>query len=226
MALIIFKAISTKPNFLFGKLPRYFKENDNGSKVIAGYLDQGRFERYLEIFCAEIDAEVSPYIDELLDITDAEALTGLTRDNPTELLTHLSELFGNPPDIGIGETYSGDEDEYIILIRYIAHILRTKGTVKALKYYLAIYGYEIDTLTESSVSAKIYDNTPTALKYDNSVEYDEGFTFYSGWDLAIQDLPGTLVKSPTQAWLDDYLKLAIQNFISPIWATLGTLTHS
>jgi len=224
--MITFGKTSTKPNFLFGKLPRYFKENDNGSKVISGYEDMGTLERYLEIFCAEIDAEVSPYMDEVLDITDAEALTGLTRDDPTELLIHISELFGNPPDIGTGTAYSGDEDEYIVLIRYIIHILRTKGTVKALEYYLAIYGYEIDTLTESGVDAATYDVSPTPLSYDDGNEYDYGFTFYSGFDLVITDKPGMGTKNPTQAWLDDYLKPAIQTFIAPIWAELGTLTYS
>ena len=127
--MITFGKTSSKPNFLFGKLPYYFKENDSYKDG----NDEGLLERYMEIFCAEIDNELSPFIDEVLDITNAEALSGLTRDNPTELLQHISELFGNPPDVGIGETYSGDEDEYIILLRYIVHILRTKGTRKSLE---------------------------------------------------------------------------------------------
>jgi len=220
--MITFGKTASKPNFLFGKLPNYFKSNDSYKDV----NDEGLLERYLEIFCAEIDNEVSPYIDEILDITDAEALSGLTRDNPTELITHLSELFGNPPDISTTDAWSGDEDNYIVLIRYIRHILQTKGTVKALEYFLAIYGYEIDILTESAVTADTYDETPTATKYDDGAEYDYGFTFYSGFDLAITDKLGTPAKSPTQGWLDDYLKPAIQKFIAPIWATLGTLTHS
>lgn len=220
--MITFGKTSTKPNFLFGKLPHYFKENDSYKDG----NDEGLLERYLEIFCAEIDNEVSPYIDEVLDITDAEALSGLTRDNPTELLIHISELFGNPPDIGTGESYSGDEDEYIVLIRYIIYILQTKGTRKAIEYYLAIYGYEITTLTESGSTITTYDETPTVGEYDDDGVYDEGFIFYSGFDLVITDLPGTGTKSPTQAWLDDYVKPAIQNFIAPIWAQLGSLTYS
>lgn len=220
--MVTFGKTVDKPNFLFKKLPHYFKEKDSYKDV----NDEGLLERYFEIFCAEIDNEVSPYIDEVLDITNAEALSGLTKTNPTDLLIHISELFGNPPDVGTGQLYSGDEDEYIILIRYIRGILQTKGTVKALEYFLAIYNYEIDILTESSVTASHYDETPTALKYDNGVEYDKGFVFYSGYDLAITDLAGTSVKNPTQAWLDNYLKPAIQQFISPIWATLGTLSYS
>jgi len=220
--MITFGKTATKPNFMFGKLPLYFKTDDSYKDG----NDEGLLERYLEIFCAEIDNEVSPYIDEVLSITDAEALVGLTRDNPTELLIHISELFGNPPDVGTETAYSGDEDEYIVLIRYIRHILQTKGTEQALIYFLAIYGYQIDTLTESGVTASTYDVSPTPLKYDDGGEYDYGFTFYSGFDLAIEDKPGMGTKNPPQAWLDDYLKPAIQNFIAPIWATLGTLTYS
>lgn len=220
--MITFGKTASTPNFLFGKLPYYFKENDSYKDG----NDEGLLERYLEIFCAEIDNEVSPYIDEVLDITDASALSGLTRDNPTELLIHISKLFGNPPDVGTGEAYSGGEAEYIILIRYIRQILQTKGTVQSLIYYLAIYGYEIDTLTPEAPSLISYDVTPTALKYDDSYEYDVGFVFYSEFDLVITDVAGTGTKSPTQAWLNDYLKPAIQQFISPIWAELDSLTYS
>lgn len=224
--MITFGKTSTKPNFLFGKLPLYFKTDDSYKDG----NDEGLLERYLEIFCAEIDNEVSPYVDELLDITDAEALPNLTRDNPTELLTHLSELFGNPPDVGTTDNWAGGPDpepEYITLIRYIRHILQTKGTVKALEYYLAIYGYEIDTLTESSSTGATYDVSPTPLKYDNSLKYDVRFIFYSEFDLVITDKAG-MVHSPvpTQSWLDNYLKPAIQNFLCPMWATLDSLTHT
>lgn len=220
--MITFGKTSNKPNFLFKKLPHYFKEKDSYKDG----NDEGLLERYLEIFCAEIDNEVSPYLDEVLSITDAEALSGLTRTNPTELLIHISELFGNPSDIGTGDSWAGGEAEYIILIRYIRHILQTKGTVKALDYFLAIYNYEIDTLTQSGVTVSTYDVSPTPIEYDDGAEYDKGFVFYSGYDLAITDLAGTSAKNPTQAWLDDYLKPAIQRFISPIWAILGTLSYS
>jgi len=224
--MITFGKTASKPNFMFGKLPRYFKENDGGSKVVSGYEGEGTLERYLEIFCTEIDNEVSPYIDEVLSITDAEALAGLTRVDPTELLIHISELFGNPPDVGIGTSYSGNEDEYIVLIRYIRHILQRKGTELGLEYYLNIYGYTVSTLTESGITTKSYDESPTPLKYDDGTEYDVGFTFFSGFDLVITDVAGTGTKSPPQAWLDNYLKPAIQKFIAPMWATLGTITYS
>jgi hypothetical protein len=219
--MITFGKTSSKPNWLFSKLPQYFKSNDSYKDV----NDEGLLERYLQIFCEEVDENISPYIDDLLSITDASALNGITRDNPTELLTHISWLFGNPPDIGTGESYSGDEEEYIILIRYIRQILQTKGTTQCLIYFLAIYGYEIDTLTESAANATIYDKTPTADSYDDSGVYDIGFVFYSDFALVITDKPGTGTKNPTQTWLDNYLAPAIRKFISPIWSNLTSITY-
>lgn len=219
--MITFGKTSSKPNWLFSRLPQYFKSNDTYKDV----NDEGLLERYLGIFCLEVDNGISPFLEDLPDITNASALTGLTRDNPTELLIHISELFGNPPDIGTGESYSGNEDDYIVLIRYIRQILQTKGTVQALIYYLAIYGYEIDTLTESAANATMYDRVPTANSYDSSGSYDVGFIFYSDFTLVITDKPGTGTKNPTQTWLDNYLAPAITKFISPIWSNLTSLTY-
>lgn len=224
--MITFGKTASKPNFLFGKLPVYFKENDGGSKVVSGYEGEGTLERYMEIFCAEVDGEVSPFIDELLSITDAEALSGLTHPTPMDFLIHISGLFGNPPDIATVDAWSGDEDNYIALLRHIRQILQTKGTVKALELYLALYDYELDgAITESSVTQNRYDES-TPLNYDDSGKYDYGFTFYSGYDICIKDLEGTSTKDPTQAWLDNYLKPTIQKFISPIWAELDSITYS
>lgn len=220
--MITFGKTSSQPNFLFKKLPHYFKENDS-------YKDgnnEGLLERYLGIFCNEIDDELSLYIDELLNITDAEALLGLTKTDGIDLLIHIAETFGNPLDIGIGQPYSGDQDEYIVLIRHIIHILQTKGTEQGLIYYLAIYGYEITTLTNSSTDINSYDEKPTPIKYDVPIKYDTGFSFYSSFSLVITDLSGTTTKSPPQSWLDNYLKVAIQNLLTPIWAVLDTITYS
>lgn len=211
--MITFGKTSSKPNHLFGKLPSYFKEND----TYKDGNDEGLLERYLEIFCLEIDNEVSPYIDELLDITDAEALSGLTRSNPMDFLNILSDIFKNPPDIGT-------EDQYIKLIRHIVWILKTKGTIRSLELFLAIFGYAINDLTFEVPGTGIYDLTPTPLKYDDSVIYDPGFVFYSTWDLEITDYPGTTTGDPGSTWLD-LLKEAIQTFIAPIFSVLQSVTY-
>lgn len=219
--MITFGKTISKANYLFGKLPHYFKANDSYKDG----NDEGLLERYLEIFCLELDEQVAPYIDELLDITNIEALSGLTSPNAQDLSNHIIQLFGNPPDIGTGEIYSGDEDNYIQLIRYIIHIFKHKGTFKGLSLFLALYGYEIDTQTETSAGTVTYDNDPIRL-YDDDLTYDQGFLFFSSFSLVITDKPGMGTKNPTQAWLDDFLKPTIQNFLSPIWAELTTLTYT
>jgi hypothetical protein len=200
----------TSPNYLFGRLPLYFKVNDS-------YKDQynrGLLERYLEIFCWEIDNNVSPFIDNAFYLLDAENLNSLPNTDPSIFLDHLSDTFGNPPDIGT-------ETQYKALIRHIINILQTKGTRKSVDLYLALYGYKVYDITENTVTSKSYDD---GLLFDNGVEYDFGFNFYSGWNLTITDLAGTGNKVPSEAWLES-LKQAIQKFIAPIFATLEVISY-
>ena len=219
-----FGKTDSKPNFLFGKLPHYFKENDSYKDVNG----EGFLERYMEIFCAEVDNQITPYIDDLPLITNAEELPNLTSPNGEDLIIHLSSLFGNPPDVGNSNIYAGGPNSELVyykLIRYIKHILQTKGTIKSLELYLALYGYELSNITEASPIVTKYDNTPTPDDYDDFKKYDFGFVFFSEYDLVITDKAGMGTKNPPQAWLDNSLKPAIQNFLSPIWALLDSLTY-
>jgi hypothetical protein len=205
---------STRPNYLFGLLPHYFKENDS-------YKDgngEGLLERYLEIFCAEVDNEVAPYIDNAHYLFDAEGLSNLPHSDPDIFLDYLAELFGNPP-------YLGTDDQYKALIRHIVWILKTKGTKTSVELFLNLLGYTISSFTEQTPVTHIYDATPTVLEYDDSLIYDEGFNFYSDWDIVITDMPGTGTKSPTSNWLND-LKQAIQKFLAPIFANLNSVTYT
>jgi hypothetical protein len=209
---------STRPNFLFGLLPHYFKENDNyNPNAVTGHTTEGLLERYFEVFCNEVDSQVVPYIDNAFYLYDAQGLTNLPNSDPSKFLDHIADLFGNPSSIGT-------ELQYKALLRHIRAILQTKGTKQALVYFLALYGYRISSLTEATLTPGIYDLTPTALKYDNSLYYDKVMTFYSNWDLVITDLPGTGTKNPNGTYLTS-LKNAIQKFISPIFATLNTVTY-
>lgn len=205
----------SKPNYLFGLLPHYFKQNDTYKDI----NDKGLLERYLEIFCNEVDQEVvNPYIEGLLSVTDAEALGNINIANINNLLIHIAETFGNPPSIGT-------DNQYKALLRHIWEILQCKGTTKSLSLYLALYGYKIKNLSESGITLHQYDQVPIKGVYDTGLTYDEGFTFYSGYDLAITDYPGTGTKNPSQEWLN-LLKEAISQFISPVFAQLNSITYS
>jgi hypothetical protein len=205
---------ASRPNYLFSLLPQYFKENDS-------YKDgnnEGLLERYLEIFCAEVDSQVAPYIDNAHYLFDAENLGSLSGDNPDKFLDYLSSLFGNPP-------YMGTDLQYKALIKHIVWILKTKGTFASVELFLNLLGYTISSYTEETFPDIIYDATPTVLEYDDSLVYDDLYRFYSDWDLIITDLPGTGPKSPTSEWLTK-LKLAIQKFLCPIFATLNSVTYN
>jgi len=211
--MITFGKTSSKPNFLFGKLPNYFKENDS-------YKDgnnEGLLERYLEIFCAEIDDKVSPYIDSVLEIRDAEALNGFPHTDPMQFLNYIASDLGNPPDIGT-------EEQYIALLRHIRLIFQTKGTITSLKLFLALYGYAVSSLSNIVFVTRKYDETPTPLKYDDSLIYDEELIFYSDCTLIITDYPGTTTGDPGSDWLD-LLKEALQKFIFPIFANIVSITY-
>ena len=212
--MITFSKTSTKPNILFGKLPHYFKVNDT-YKDGSGY---GLLERYLEVFCNEVDNNISPYIDNIGLIVDSELLSNLPNTNKEDLLIHIADIFGNPPSIG-------SDEQYKVLLRHIWDIIQSKGTTKSLSLYLAIYGYKIYSINESGVSVERYDKLPTSAIYDGDTHYDDGFVFYSDYDLVITDLPGTGPKNPTSEWLD-LLKEAITQFISPIFAQLNSLTYN
>jgi hypothetical protein len=211
---------ATRPNYLFGLLPQYFKENDNYvPNSVPNHTTEGLLERYLGIFCEEIDAEVTPYIDNIGLLYDAMGLSGLPHSDPTKFLDHIAEIMGNPPNIG-------SEAQYAKLLRYIRLIFQTKGTLQGVIYFLAIYGYTVKTSTEATVASMKYDATPTLIAFDEGAKYDLGFIFFSGYDLVITDLPGNTPNNPGTTWLDTKLKPALQKLIMPIFATINTVTYS
>lgn len=214
----IFSKTPSSPNYLFGLLPQRFVEEDNYKpNSVTEYTEEGLLERFLEIFCLDIDNNLSPYIDDIGLLVDASQLSSLPHTDPDKFLNHLAEDLGNPPDIGT-------TDQYKNLLVNTRLINQHKGSKTGLSLFLAVFQYKISSITESEVSAKNYDSTPTVLQYDSGVQYDYGFTFYSGWDLIITDMDGTGPKNPSAAFLE-LLKEAIQKYISPVFATLGSLTY-
>lgn len=214
-----FGKTATEPNYLFGLLPYYFKDQDNGSKVISGYEGEGTLERYLEIFGAEVDDELSEYIENVGYIVDALGLTNLphSAEKQLDFLTPISDTLSRPPDIGT-------TDQYKNLLRHIRQIHQTRGSKKSLELFLALFGYAIDDLTEETKAVNTYDGTPDVMNYDVGGLYDYGLSIRSGFDLVITDYPGTTTGDPGSTWLD-LLKDAIQSFIAPIKCIVYTVTY-
>jgi hypothetical protein len=216
--MIQFSKTDLKPNNLFNTLPHYFKEHDTyvPSGVI-GYENDGFLERYLEALCLELDSEFSPYVDNLGYLYDALGLSNLPNSDYNKFLIHISDMLGNPPDIGT-------DDQYARLLRYLTHILRVKGTRMSLDLYLALFGYKVSSMEIIPYNNIIYDATPQPFKYDNSLHYDTNLIYFFDINLVITDYDGLTTGDPGLTWLG-YLKEALGNFIMPIMTNIISITY-
>lgn len=215
----IFGKTSTAPNYLFGLLPHYFKDQDNGAKDVSGYIGEGRLERYLQIFCAELDDELSDYIEDVGFIVDALGLDNLphSAEKQLDFLIPIADTLSKPPDIGT-------VDQYKNLLRHIRQIHQTRGSKESLLLFLALFGYTISDLDEETQAVKTYDGDPWMMEYDKGGLYDYGLLIKSGFDLVITDYPGTTTGDPGSTWLD-LLKEALQQFIAPIGCIVYSVTY-
>lgn len=216
--MITFSKTIEKPNYLFGLLPNYFKENDTYvPNEVLGFESEGFLERYLGGLCSDIDSELSPYLDNIGYLYDATGLSNLPHSDYNKFLIHISDMMGNPPDIGTEELYA-------ILLRYLVHILRVKGTRLSLDLYLVLFGYKVKDMTITPYMTPIYDHLPTPYKYDDGYVYDTMDIFYFDLDLVITDYNGMGPLDPGSPWL---LKLreALGNFIMPIYINLISVTY-
>jgi len=140
-------------DFLFYITPDYFKINDS-------YKDKdqrGIFERYQYVFGEEMDYNVVPYIDCLLDIANAKE----TNEN---MLNHIADSLGSPTDIFI------DNDQYRTILSIMVSLYNVKGTLKYIETYFYILGFDITIIKGTiDVSSYIYDNGGI---YDNNNTYD------------------------------------------------------
>lgn len=213
-----FSKTATKPNYLFGTLPHFFKENDNYvPNTVVGYESDGLLERYLEAFCLELDDEVTPYLGSLTYLWDAIGLNNLPGSEPDKFLIHLSDIMLNPPNVG-------SSDMYKILIRYIREILQVRGTRLSLDLYLALLGYKVSSITSTPIESPLYDKTPTPDIFDNNLIYDSFRIYYFHIDLVITDYDGIVNTTPSSEWLAN-LELALENFIFPIFSEIDSITY-
>ncbi len=136
-------------NWLFAKLPLYFKLNDTYKDVD----DRGLLERYLEIFGLELDNNLKPQIDNYLDIIDP-----FTTD--PKFLTDLGYTLGSPPDL------LGDPDNYAKLLAYIISVYKIKGTARAYQLLFSLLGFNVSIIE--------YDPSATLLMDEGNIMDDGG----------------------------------------------------
>ena len=115
-------------NFLFKRLPTYFKRFDS-NKDLQG---RGTLERYMGILGEELDEEIVPLIENYLDVVDAQV-------SPERFLIHLSDTLGNPPDI------SQNLAEYRNILSFIVSYYKIKGTEAAYQLFFSLLGFNITT---------------------------------------------------------------------------------
>jgi phage tail-like protein len=195
-------------NYLFSKLPKYFKEQD----TYKDQNDQGLLERYLSIFGLELDEQVYPLIQDYLNNVDP-----LQADS--KFLSSIAFNLGNPPD------FTQDEHEYRLLLSYAITIFKIKGTAQSYNLLFQLFGLTCTIVEIEAPELIRYDDNNL---YDNSVIYDtecDGCTYYSLFYGSVNDdcvpplFDATISESKVQRILD------LIYFIEPINAKLLDLVR-
>ncbi len=126
--------------FLFDKLPTYFRRNDSYKDT----SNRGLLERYLEIYGDELDDNIIPEIEAVLDILDAQIA-------PSQMLTHISDTLGNPPDLFI------NEPQYRNILSFIVDFYKIKGTKAGYEFFFGLFGFTI-VITELPYNEAYFDD--------------------------------------------------------------------
>lgn len=152
---------------------RFYKEDTN--------LDAGGvtlIERFLEIFGDEINVEIYPKIEELLDVTNA-ILT------PIALLDTLANTLGDPPLIIFD---NANKTNYRKLLSNLTWLNKIKGTQEGYRALFRFLELEISTFTVVPPDLIYYDSPD--FKYDSDLKYDAGCYGCFKYELDLYDSNG------------------------------------
>ena len=199
-------------NYFFNLLPIYFKKNDS-YKDING---KGLFERYTQVFGDEWDESIVRQLDENhLDYI-------LNQINPIkcreEIIPHIAEFFGNPPDP------FKNTDQYRRLLEAMMGLFKIRGTKESYRLWFYLLGFNVQVI---EIPLKIIkfddDNLFDSDNPDVDVKFDSGCETCSYYDLLLTplDLSNTL---PTSEQLE--IIRTVLFFNEPINAKLRRLIGS
>lgn len=190
--------------YFFELLPYYFKKNDSYKDE----NDEGLLERYLKIFGLELDQEVTPWIENLLDIVDIK----YTDD---KYLPLLSGILGFIPSFGLST--------YRKILAYAIAIYKCKGTILSYKILFNILGYQVTVIEQVPKRKTLYDS---GFIYDEIIpeQYDTECQRCSYYFLILwpNDNPPTFEITPEIT----ALVKQVTNFLEPINAKFGGLYTS
>lgn len=198
-------------DFIFNKLPLYFRVNDSYKDNVVD-PGKGLAERYLRIFGSEIDGEVSPYLDNFGYLWDAERLGDLPNGGNWDLLVHIADTMGLPPDV------LDTKQEYAHLLKHILKVYQLKGSILGYKTYFKLLGYNVEVELANTIPNKydVGNNYDTVgLKYDIATLVPEQI------DLTISNIYPSIPPTPTK------LELIKQSayFITPINIEIRNLVY-
>lgn len=192
----------TFESFIFSAFPARYKADDT-YKDING---RGVLERYTMALGKELDDELIPLIEAVLDVTNPELA-------PSSHLNHISDSIGNPPDIFF------DDSKYRKLLAYAFTLYKIKGTLESYYLMLELLGFNV-TITEHPQSIGYWDE----LVYDEG-SYDSGClscTEYSlGLAYASDDCTVPTINPIPQTIIDIIEQIVV--FLEPIHARLRAL---
>lgn len=195
-------------NWLFGKLPSYFKDSDTYQNLNG----EGLLERYLRNFGQELDEDIYPFIANFLDLFDA-AKCDVT------LLPHLSFILGIP--IGIDNT----EATYRKVLKYAVQLYKVKGTVMSYKMLFNLINLDIQLIEDEPQGKVTYDADPLYI-YDDPLGpqlYDTGCANCSGYTIAYNAFSNPLNTNTVNPSLL-LIAQSIIPFLQPINATFNGFT--
>lgn len=138
-------------DWFFNKLPNYYHANDS-------FKDEdgkGLLQRYLENIGEDIDDNIVPFIDNLLDILDPTKQA----NNNYKFLNHLAYTVGSPPDIFLGDP--AQAAKYAKLLSHIVSIYKIKGTKKSFVSFFALLGYTVNVIEWVPANPDIFDGLDT-----------------------------------------------------------------
>lgn len=197
-------------DYLWGLIPESLRQRD-GNKNAQG---KGLLERFLSIFGEELNEEVVPLLENLINQLDPETADDI-------YLSELAFQVARPKDI------LEDLNIYRLVLKQIISLYKIKGTAKSYTFFFNLLGMHAD-IVEHLPLDNVYD---AGLIYDdnsaNAHVYDEtscevGCVEYS---INYYNLPGKTV-APLTGDLRANVIAIIQEFLEPVDCKLRDLIYT
>lgn len=168
---------------------RQFPEQDQTNDSYKDANNEGVWQRYLRGYGMELDEEIVPFIDNFVNIIDAQIADA-------KFLPHIASTLGMPPSLG------ADPDLYRKVLAYALSIYKVKGTKKSFEIFFNLLGLGISIMEDIPQARISYDMD--LIIYDEDNVYDTECDYCSGYRIGYysildgdQGIPHTVVPQET-----------------------------